>query len=295
LALGPVFAFAVRDAGFQAGNLKITRLNAPGYMIFVANVLFSLLFLLGFSDPKPQSTPLPEEEKNTKTAVELTSKHQESEIIVYSSRHMLKIVLWENGGWLHLVIKFIAGFQQYAMETAITPITRTQFNWGSFENAIALLLIAIVMVIGIVLTLLLQKQGFSERFVLTLGVCSMGIGVLILLVFCSGSLIFVWQLSFGAFFFVTSFPIMNVSSSTLFSKSIDPFAPGFFFGMYSFSFGISGIIPPIIAGSMIDSFPNYLPLFLFLFFVFLAALGSLCSQWKLLGKIQMKNQVKALT
>ena len=144
LALGPVFAFAVRDAGFQAGNLKITRLNAPGYMIFVANVLFSLLFLLGFSDPKPQSTPLPEEEKNTKTAVELTSKHQESEIIVYSSRHMLKIVLWENGGWLHLVIKFIAGFQQYAMETAITPITRTQFNWGSFENAIALLLIAIV-------------------------------------------------------------------------------------------------------------------------------------------------------
>lgn len=282
LALGPVVALAFEKLNVHRGWFVLDRLTAPGYLMGILNALMALMFFFFFKEP--EKAPL-----CTKDAdINSYSDEQNMPLLhspsrrnsVASRRSMLWKVLWKNGGFILILIKFMTGFQQLAFETALTPITEEQYGWGSTENALILLFISICVIIGVSGSIYVTKCGLVSSQILLSGFSIMGLGLTILLSACSRAVIPLLPAGIGSMFTTIGFPVINVASSALYAKAIGKKHSGYFFGLYSLAFGVSGIVAPIATVAALHSTYSHLAFFILLFLVFAICPLLSITRWK---------------
>ena len=89
----------------------------------------------------------------------------------------LKVVLIERGGWCNLCLSFMTGFEFASLETSVTPITATQFGWGTQENSYFFAGVTGVALCAIATTIWLDgRQWTSPRGIVAFAQVSTGTG-----------------------------------------------------------------------------------------------------------------------
>jgi len=135
IVAGPGLNLLFKGIRFQCGFLEFNELTAPGYfMTLMSMISFALVFL--FVEEPEDYERLSQKDTMKEQLVSISESSQQTEtpqrfISVFFS------VLCRNAAVLVILIKFTIGLTVTVLETGLTPITKTEFHWGSFENSLA--------------------------------------------------------------------------------------------------------------------------------------------------------------
>ena len=122
----------------------------------------------------------------------------------------------------------------------------------------------------------------------------MGVSLIIAVLFCSGEEIPLSGLVVSGFWLVLAFPILNVGSSTLYAKAINPNPPGKFFGLYSLMFGFSGIVGPLASAAALDASDSHFLFWLGLIVVYAMCPLAMAFQWRNIKHFDRKATVSGV-
>eukprot|EP00468_Gymnochlora_sp_CCMP2014_P014125 CAMPEP_0167769196 /NCGR_PEP_ID=MMETSP0110_2-20121227/17160_1 /TAXON_ID=629695 /ORGANISM="Gymnochlora sp., Strain CCMP2014" /LENGTH=254 /DNA_ID=CAMNT_0007658097 /DNA_START=504 /DNA_END=1268 /DNA_ORIENTATION=- len=238
-------------------------MTGAGYIMVIVNALLAILFFFLFEEPPQQpsftrkNSPVSQGNHGIQAAGDdhkyAYSKLEDKEdaelpqesgrastdrdysqpvfSMNQSSMHAVKIVLIQRAGWFCLLISFLTGFQLTALETALTPITKEQYGWGTQQNSFLFAGITFVAIIAVVTTIVLDKQSWwTSRKIIALAQIFLGIGVAVALISCGGEDVPLWGLlTFGGFL-IFGLMLQGSPSLGVYSTLIGSYDKGVFMG-----------------------------------------------------------------
>lgn len=321
LVAGPALNILFAASNWKLGIIEFNVMTAPGYAMVLLNVIClacTIAFIVEPHDFEHSSQlkssvvrncsefesmvapPLSERPcSNTVTALEdledegflinfdSTLSSIKDELLEESKSYNFYEHFWEilfvRGGIFIWTVKFTIGFEISALETALTPITEQQYQWNSFENSVAFAGLAVASLIGVFATIVLNKFGSSARFLIAVGNILLGLAFIILLGFCSMETVGMIPLLLAAALIVMSLPVLNASSTTIYSRMIKNEPAGVWFGYSQIAFVLGKILGPILTGYFLTHYNVHYPLFLSISLTFLVSLVVLGVYWKTLA------------
>lgn len=253
MALGPALNVFFTKVSFSWWIIDFNELTAAGYIMVVLNVLNLLGLFFFIEEPKDEEgyAPLLREEPEDQHFLD-----------------KLRLVLVDRGGYLVWCVKFTIGFIVTSLDTAITPITMTQFGWDEFTNSLVFAALAGVSIIGVVVTIILSKICGSQKLLL-IGCVMTAVAFISLDVFCFGRIIPKLPFLIAGCFLIAALPILNAASSSLYARMIEPNEPGKFFGIAQLCLVFGKVLGPLLAGYTLHAFLSHYQLFLTITVVFL--------------------------
>jgi MFS family permease len=232
LLLGPAFNVLFVKFNLHLGHFRLYENTAPGYVMAIVNLASLVSFWLWFENPP-----------------------KDKEKLVMNKAFYGKVwtILWRKGGWYCLMLNFIMGFEITGLETAITPITKS-WGWGSIANSIFFAGIAVVALISIVSTIILDKRPWCSGRLLILGafVC-IGLSFIAAFAVCGPPSFPKWGLFLFAVLFVYGVMLMNAPNTAIYSILIGDEGKGVFMGYAQITLGLSRICGPLAAAITMKS------------------------------------------
>ena len=147
-----------------------------------------------------------------------------------------------------IFIRFIGLFGQTCLETIVTPMMKTYFNYGDFENSILYLSGGGVLIIVFILLTLASKK-FKDRTMIFFGLI---LNIVTYVWFLStvpyykpGDRSNLWSFAIGTVLDLASIPILLDISLALFSKLLSDDVQGFGHAVRRFVSNIAMFIGPI--------------------------------------------------
>ena len=182
LLLGPACNLFLRDLDFYIGSIHVTKLNAPGFFLAVSYILFEILAYFAYYDLKlakeeeenSDMSPILNDDilSNTEPGVEAVQEILDRPDEVYDTSSVPWSRYWQqlcNGEIIILIfIRFIGLFGQTCLETVVTPMMRTFFDYGDFENSILYLSGGGVLII-VFIALTLASKRIQDRVLIFFG------------------------------------------------------------------------------------------------------------------------------
>jgi MFS family permease len=231
LLLGPAFSVLFVHINLDIGVFRLYQNTAPGYVMALVNFISLVAFYLWFENPP---------------------KDKEKLVIDKAFYGKVKTVIWRKGGWYCLMLNFIMGFEITGLETAITPITKS-WGWGPQANSVFFAGIAVIALISIVSTIILDKRGWSGRTLIFGAFVCIGMSMVVAFAVCGPPEFPQWGLFLFAILFVYGVMLMNAPNTTIYSVLIGDEGKGVFMGYAQIMLGLSRICGPLAAAITMKS------------------------------------------
>ena len=207
--LGPAVNVGLARLHVEWGIIDLNPLTAPGYLLALLNALLIVAFAGIFREPPP--------------AVRRRGGGGEGVALLPAQpRGALAAVaevaggLGSTGAWWCLHVIFCLGGLLSMLETAITPITKAQYGWGTVQNSLLFGGIAGAALLAVAAVIVLDRRGKVR----TLNIALIGVGLLLAaLVFgavaCTPHEIPLWSLLTFAGGMIVGLIMMGTSASGL--------------------------------------------------------------------------------
>eukprot|EP00471_Norrisiella_sphaerica_P008585 CAMPEP_0184502710 /NCGR_PEP_ID=MMETSP0113_2-20130426/51066_1 /TAXON_ID=91329 /ORGANISM="Norrisiella sphaerica, Strain BC52" /LENGTH=485 /DNA_ID=CAMNT_0026892011 /DNA_START=62 /DNA_END=1519 /DNA_ORIENTATION=- len=276
IAAGPVlnlFLLRLDDVHACNGRFCLDSMTSAGYIMVCVNVCLGVLFMLFFTEPPPQardsSRSLSYHRPVGPVGGVQESKYSEIEENAYWDDgwepvqegywEPIKTVLFKRAGWFCLLVNFVTGFQMTALETAITPITKDQYGWGTQNNSYLFAGITAVAICSIVSTIVLDKQSWcSPRGIILIAQFSLGISFALGLAICGGARIPVYGLLVFGLFLVYGVVLQGPPAMAVYSTMVGEYDKGVFMGYSQIVLGIARMLGPLFAGVTLEFHTHWL-------------------------------------
>ena len=266
LLLGPACNLFLRELDFWIGNIHVNKLNAPGFFLAVMYIFFEILAYFCYfdlaklkqeyqEDTVPILTEIDENEENSQNQENpQNSENPENSEIAQNPENIE--VTWSRyfhelckGEIIVLIfIRFIGLFGQTCLETIVTPMMKTYFNYGDFENSILYLSGGGVLILVFIILTLASKK-FSDRILILFGLF---LNILTYIWFLCTVPYYakndrrnLWSFSIGTVLDLASIPILLDISLSLYSKLLSDQIQGFGHAVRRFLGCIAMFIGPI--------------------------------------------------
>eukprot|EP00039_Didymoeca_costata_P001741 m.54720 g.54720 ORF g.54720 m.54720 type:complete len:468 (+) comp10945_c0_seq1:362-1765(+) len=272
--LGPALNLGLVHLDVKLGIFELNENTAAGYFMFFLNLIFMVLLAYRFRDPASQSlhsTGSSDEKKDEKWLSHLIS----------------------SGSWWSVHVAFTNGFLVSSLETALTPISKDEYNFGSLQNSFMFAGIALVALISVVTTIKLDKH-YSGRRISLIGISIMCISLVAIVAVSFRKYLPLWGLGgFGGSLFFGLAMTGNTAHS-IYSILLKGKPKGFFLSFKMIIMSIGRVIGPLVAGIALHSGHHKF------FFIIVAVIGmslpfTLPCVWDKISSAELYHQEDSQT
>lgn len=245
LMFGPVFNFFLRKFNLDISNyVFIDYKNAPGFFMFIMWSLMEIFIWLLYYEADIQDV----------SVYGLLSEDVTSSLMLTKKNYFKEEIVGRKEICILLCTTLIIYLNQTALETIVTPFTKSMFNWNDIDNSI-LFSVAGIEIILVYAAVRFLSTFMNDRTLLFIGfslmISSLVIGVVFLTIPEQDS-----KKSFVAFvLFVVidliGLPVLAVCSTSLFTKMTKKKYQGVAQGIQRFFLGLGTIFGPLLAGPLI--------------------------------------------
>eukprot|EP00039_Didymoeca_costata_P030969 m.32475 g.32475 ORF g.32475 m.32475 type:complete len:488 (-) comp8416_c0_seq1:70-1533(-) len=271
--IGPAINALIVHLNWKEGILFLNERTIAGYGMVPLNIILLILYLVVFLEPR-EKTP-----HDMLAAKEIRRRNRH--------RHWVG-VLAHNGMWWGLQVIFCVGFLLSSIETIITPLTKEQYNWGTMENSILFACVAVVALLSVLTTIIVDKLcGLQVRYFCVAGLSILVGSLVFSLILNGGETIPKWSLLAYGGSFLYGLVMLGVSSSGIYSIRAAGRNKGFYLSLVQVFQCIGRFLGPIVAGGTMGHSEHYL--------YFSVCLGVALSSSFGLGHVWRKLDVRKLT
>eukprot|EP00455_Lapot_gusevi_P053439 TRINITY_DN8330_c0_g2_i2.p1 TRINITY_DN8330_c0_g2~~TRINITY_DN8330_c0_g2_i2.p1 ORF type:complete len:224 (-),score=10.67 TRINITY_DN8330_c0_g2_i2:71-742(-) len=206
LMSGPALNFGIDRLHRHLGFLQINHLTTPGLIIMT----LELCCLVGLVCIYEEPPHIPHSPTSSSPSLSPHTDH------VWT---MMSQTLFERAAIACWGITFTNNFLLSALETALTPITQSQYGWGTLQNSLLFCGIAVVAVSAIFTTAMLSKHTEDRILILT----AFGIeltALLLMVLLCSGDKVPLWCILLASGVLMFGIPLQGSPNSALYSKLV---------------------------------------------------------------------------
>ena len=175
---------------------------------------------------------------------------------------LLYTALIEHGGWYILSCNFVQGFEIAGLETAVTPITKNLYHWGTLQNSLMFAAIAGIALVGVAVIGLARrcdKDGPREKVVRPRRLMVVGF-VFMAASFCV-SIPFVtrhgelplWVMMTCGGLLIFGVPLFAAPGNSIYSCMVPQEHSGLFMGLGQIVLGVARSVSPLAAGATLHS------------------------------------------
>jgi len=267
LLLGPACNLFLRDLDFYIGTIHVTKLNAPGFFLAVIYALFEILAYFAYYDLKvakdqeingqSDTTPILNQDGLAIDNDSVDALREEEEVVsdsepIYDqssvpwSRYVTELARGEI--IVLMFIRFIGLFGQTCLETIVTPMMRTYFDYDDFANSILYLSGGGVLIL-VFIALTFASKKFTDRSLIFFGLI---LNIITYIWFLSTVPYYklddrsnLWSFSIGTVLDLASIPILLDISLSLFSKLLSDDVQGFGHAVRRFMSSFAMFIGPL--------------------------------------------------
>ncbi|CAF0995124.1 unnamed protein product [Adineta ricciae] len=244
LFLGPCFTVLLKQFDFKLFGLPVTVQNAPGLLMAILWFIVILLTMCFFYDAPIRA----HDAQSLSNIIRNNSCCQACQQCGKLCKNPVILVL--------LITSFIAYFNQTALETALTPFTNQQFNWGEIEISFLFAVAGVEIVIVYIGLHYISKKVHDQTilafaYVILTFACL--IGVVILPFSKVGSTKFLPIFLLFVALDIFALPLIAVTTTTLYTREVNKEQQGIGQGIQRSVVNIATIIGPLYAGALLKT------------------------------------------